>query len=100
MGTRLKKATSGAGRSAPPMLTRAEIERKLEPEWILVGNPRQDDQLRVRAGEVLFHSRNRDAVYRRAVQLKPKRFALLYTGTPPQDTAIVLCARGLSRTKD
>ena len=100
MGTRVKKGASKAGRLAPRILTRAEIERRFESEWILVGSPRQDDHMHVRAGEVLFHSPNRDAVYRRAVQLKPKRFALLYTGTPPQDTAIVLCARGLSRTKD
>ena len=100
MRTRLKKDNSKARSLALRMLTRAEIERRFESEWVLVGSPRQDDQMRVRAGEVLFHSRDRDAVYRRAIQLRPKRFALLYTGTPPQDTAIVLCVRGLIRAKD
>jgi len=46
--------------------------------------------LEVQSGKVLSHSKDRDEVYREAVRLRPKRFAMLYTGTLPRDTAIVL----------
>ena len=46
--------------------------------------------LDVRSGKVLFHDKNRDEVYRRAVRLRPKNFAMLYTGKLPKDAAIVL----------
>jgi hypothetical protein len=40
----------------------------------------------------LCHSKDRDEVYRQAMAMRPKRFAVLYTGTIPEGTAIVLQA--------
>ena len=67
-----------------------EMEERFEGEWILVGNPHTDDHLNVLGGEVIHHSRDRDEVYRRAVELRPKRYAMLFTGKMPPNTAIVL----------
>jgi len=67
-----------------------QIETRFENEWVLVGDPRTDDKLEVIEGTVLHHSKDRDEVYRRAVELKPKRSAILYTGRMPANTAIVL----------
>ena len=53
-------------------------------------DPVADPALQVQSGRVLAHSNDRDAVYREAVRLRPSRFAVLYTGTLPEDTAIVL----------
>jgi len=39
---------------------------------------------------VCWHSKDRDEVYRKAVELRPRRFAVLYTGKMPKDTAVVL----------
>ncbi|HWX40891.1 MAG TPA: hypothetical protein VN345_07045 [Blastocatellia bacterium] len=72
------------------ILTVAEIESQFPSEWILVGDPDADSSLDVQRGRVLYHSRDRDEVYRKAVELRPKRFAMLYTGSMPKDTAIVL----------
>lgn len=72
------------------VLTAAEIESQFRSEWVLVGDPETDDSLRVRSGRVIYHSKDRDEVYRKAVELRPKRFAMVYTGTLPKDTAIVL----------
>lgn len=72
------------------VLTVAEIETKFNSEWVLVGDPETDDSLHVQRGRVIYHSKDRDEVYRKAVELKPKRFAMLYTGTLPKDTAIIL----------
>ncbi len=72
------------------VLTVGEMESQFQSEWVLVGDPEIDDSLHVQSGRVICHSKDRDEVYRKAVELKPKRFAMLYTGTLPRDTAIVL----------
>lgn len=72
------------------VLTIAEIESQFESEWVLVGDPQTDESLAVQSGKVLYHSKDRDEVYRKAVEVRPKRFAMLYTGTIPQGTEIVL----------
>jgi hypothetical protein len=72
------------------ILTITEIEAKFIGEWVLIEDPQTNDALEVQSGKVLSHSKDRDAVYRDAVCLRPKRFAMLYTGTLPQDAAIVL----------
>lgn len=72
------------------VLTIAEIEARFESEWVLVEDPQTNESLEVQSGTVRFHSKDRDEVYRKAVELRPKRFAMLYTGTMPKDTAIVL----------
>jgi len=71
-------------------LTLAEIESQFAGEWVLVDNPQTNANLDILSGQVLYHSKDRDEVYRQAVALRPARFAVLYTGTMPQDTAIVL----------
>ncbi len=72
------------------ILTVAEIQSQFPSEWVLVENPDTNASLEVQSGKVLYHSKDRDEVYRKAVELRPKRFALLYTGSMPEDTAIVL----------
>jgi hypothetical protein len=72
------------------VLTIAEIEAKFQSEWVLIEDPQTNETLEVQSGKVGFHSKDRDEVYRKAVELRPGRFAMLYTGTMPQDTAIVL----------
>ena len=72
------------------MLTMAEIETQFIAEWVLIEDPQTNDALEVQSGKVLCHSKDRDEVYREAVRLRPKRFAMLFTGTLPKDTAIVL----------
>jgi hypothetical protein len=49
-----------------------------------------DEALRVRSGTVRWHDKDREEVYRRAVEARPTRFAIVYTGKMPLDTAIVL----------
>jgi len=71
-------------------LTAAEMEAEFESEWVLVEDPETNDALEVQRGKVRWHSKDRDEVYRKAVELRPKRFAMLYTGKMPDDTAVVL----------
>jgi len=72
------------------VLTVAQIEKQFESEWVLVEDPETNDALEAQSGKVRWHSKERDEVYRKAVELRPKRFAMLYTGKMPEDTAVVL----------
>jgi hypothetical protein len=72
------------------ILTIAEMEAQFTSEWLLVEDPQTNESLEVQTGKVICHSPDREEVYRKAVELRPKRFAVLYTGKMPQDAAIVL----------
>jgi hypothetical protein len=72
------------------VLSLAEIESKFDSEWILIEDPQTDEALEVRSGTVRFHGKDREEVYRRAIEIRPKRFAIVYTGKMPEDTAIIL----------
>ena len=72
------------------VLTIAEIERKFDSEWVLLEDPSTDSSLRISGGTVRCHGKDRDEVYRQTVQIRPRRFAMVYTGTMPGDTAIAL----------
>lgn len=72
------------------VMTVVQIEGQFESEWVLIEDPQTDEALEVKSGKVRWHSKDRDEVYGKAIELRPKRFALLYTGKMPKDTAIVL----------
>ena len=71
-------------------MTLAEIKSEFDSEWVLIGDPMTDEALNVLEGKVLCHSKDRDEVYRKAVSLRPKRSAIVYTGQIPEGTAVVL----------
>jgi hypothetical protein len=72
-------------------LTLSEIESRYPSEWVLVENPETDDSLNILGGSVVFHSHDRDEVYRKAIDLPaPKYFTVVYTGRMPENTAIVV----------
>jgi hypothetical protein len=73
-----------------PVMTISEIESEFDSEWVLVDEPETNEQLEVLKGKVLHHSKDRDEVYRKAVSLHPKRSAILYTGSIPEGTVVVL----------
>jgi 5,10-methylene-tetrahydrofolate dehydrogenase/methenyl tetrahydrofolate cyclohydrolase len=72
------------------VMTIDEINQQFDSEWVLVEDPLTNEALEVLSGKVVSHSKDRDEVYREAVRMRPKRFAMLYTGSIPKDTAIVL----------
>ena len=71
-------------------LTLSEIKQKFDSEWVLLEDPETDEALAVRSGKVRCHGKDRDEVYRCAIEIRPKRFAIVYTGKMPEGTAIVL----------
>jgi hypothetical protein len=74
------------------VMTIAEMESRFPSEWILIGNPQTDQYLEVRGGKVLWHSKDRDEVYQKAIELPaPKDIAFHYTGqVPAEGTELIL----------
>lgn len=72
------------------VMSMAEIQARFESEWILLEDPETTETLEVKSGKVLWHSKDRDEVYRKARELRPKHSAILYTGKLPEDMAVVL----------
>jgi hypothetical protein len=72
------------------LLTVSQIQSKFDREWVLLEDPQIDDKLQILGGKVVFHSKDRDEVDRKALELRPRHSAFLYTGSMLDDTAIVL----------
>jgi hypothetical protein len=67
------------------VLSITEIGSRYPSEWVLLGDPQAGDDRKVKGGTVLWHSPDRDEIYRKAVELRPKHVAFLYTGKVPQE---------------
>lgn len=74
------------------VLTRAEIEAKYDGEWVFIGDPEFDEQMRVVSGRVLVHNKDRDEFDRQALALapRPKEGAFLYLGKMPEHILLVI----------
>jgi hypothetical protein len=71
-------------------LTLDEIQSRFDSEWVLVADPELDEHLNVVRDTVVWHSKDREEVYQKAAELKPKHSAFLYTGRMPADAVIVV----------
>ena len=72
------------------IMTLAEVNDQFDSEWVLFGDQEENEHHEVLKGMVLWHSKDRDEVYRKLLEIRPKRAATHYTGTIPDDVAIVL----------
>lgn len=81
---------AGEGPDMNELLTLDEIEARYAPDWVLIGDPVTDDLHRLQAGRVLFHGPDREAVYRKAIELRPGRFAFRYLGELAEDMVFIL----------
>ncbi|MBM4166039.1 MAG: hypothetical protein FJ218_03860 [Ignavibacteria bacterium] len=72
------------------ILTSQEINEQFHSEWVLLENPETNEQLEILRGKLLFHSKDRDEVYRKSLEIKPRSSAILFTGEIPEGTAVIL----------
>src|SRR6266568_3706551 len=75
------------------ILTMDEIRSHCDVEWVLVEDPELTPELKVVRGKVVWHSKDRDEVYRKLLELRPRHAACLYTGPLPKDMEYVLYGR-------
>ncbi len=71
-------------------MTMQEIEANFDSEWVLLEDPDTDEVLDVRRGKLLWHSKDRDEIYRKAMEFRPKHCAIFYVGTVPDEPVIIL----------
>jgi hypothetical protein len=72
------------------LMTLQEIEEAFDSQWVLVEDPELTAQLEVVSGKVIFHSSDRDELYRVMGELKPKHSAILFTGQASDDLVVML----------
>jgi hypothetical protein len=72
------------------VMSLVEIGSRFDSEWVLLEDPETDENLEVKGGKVLWHSKDRDDVYRKAKELRPKHSAILYTGSIPKEMVVVI----------
>jgi len=74
------------------VMTIAEIHEHFPSEWVLIRDPQTDQNHQIQSGTLVWHSKDREEVDRKAVELAaPKDIAVLYTGSvPTPGTAIIL----------
>jgi hypothetical protein len=66
------------------VMTYAEVKAQFNSEWVLFEDPVTDADLRVLSGKVLWHSKDREEVHHKAMELNPKRSAILFVGDLPK----------------
>jgi hypothetical protein len=71
------------------VLTIEEIEARYAPNWVLIGDPEVAEGPRLLGGVVLFSTRDRDELYRKAMELDLDEVAIRFLGTWPEDVAFV-----------
>ena len=71
-------------------ITFAQLTKQFDSEWVLLADPVTNEGLSVESGTVLWHSRDRDEVYRKARELRPRHSAILFLGQLPENTAVIL----------
>ncbi len=67
-----------------------DIKKNFEDEWVLIKVDKVSDNFDLLEGEVLANSKDKDQVYRKLLEIKPKEFMIEYTGEIPEDLAVVL----------
>jgi hypothetical protein len=72
------------------VMTMDEINDSFDSEWVLVGEPEYNKQMELIRGKVLFHSKDKQEVYRKDKELHPRSAAYVYTGPTPDNVLINL----------
>ncbi len=72
------------------LLSIAEIENRYHDQWVLVVNPVYDKTHRMRKGNVLCHSENREKIDKVMLETKENKIAIKYLGTLDKDLSTIL----------
>ena len=71
------------------VLTFAQIQARFNGE-VLLEDPVTEPNYTTKSGKVVWHSKECDEVYRKAIELRPKRCAIWYCGDLPKDMEFAL----------
>src|SRR5947207_57676 len=71
-------------------LTLAEVNQEFDSEWVLLGDTEVGEHDEIIRGRVVFHSKDRDEVYSKLLELRPNKAATYYSGARSRDKVYVL----------
>lgn len=74
----------------------ADIKNKYKNQWVLIEVEKVDENFNSLEGEVLAHSKDKDEIYQKLLQIRPEEFSIEYTGEIPEDLAVVMVISGES----
>ena len=72
------------------VMTWEEIEAAFNGEWVLIEDPETTTYQQVTGGRVIFHSKDRAEIHRRARELPRLHHAILYVGDVCKDMVYIL----------
>jgi hypothetical protein len=72
------------------VLTIDEIRARYPSEHVLLEDPQTNEHQQVVGGRVLWHGKDREEVYHKAVELRPRHSAFVFTGPTPEHVVFVL----------
>lgn len=67
-----------------------DIKETYKDQWVLIEVKEVDRYLNVSEGEVIAHSKDKEDVVKKLLELNPRKFSIDYTGEVPEDLAVVL----------
>ena len=67
-----------------------QIQKTFRGEWVLIECAQVDDTFHVVDGNVLYHAADKEQIYRKVLELRPKGYAIEYLGEFPKDLAVML----------
>jgi hypothetical protein len=75
-----------------PQMTIEEIKQRFDGEWVLLDKPESSSETaQLQSGTLVYHSPNRQEVYRKAMELPvPRHIAIFYVGRPPEGMRYLL----------
>jgi len=71
-------------------MKKEEIFKKYKDEWVLIECSKVDENFELIEGEPLYHSKDKDEVYRKLLETRPKDYTIEYTGEVPEDLVVML----------
>jgi hypothetical protein len=57
-----------------------EIIEQYKDEWVLIDVKDVNDDFTIREGEVLAHSKDKEEIHKKLLEIRPKKFSIEYTG--------------------
>lgn len=72
------------------IMTWEQIEDLYQGEWVLLEDPDAKEKVHVLACNLLCHSKSREEIGRKLLELRPRSSAVLFVGQPPRDAVFLL----------
>lgn len=66
-----------------------EIKKQYKNKWVLIEFENYDEDLNIKGGQVLAHSKDEEEIYSILAKTKGKNIAIEYFGKPPKDVAVL-----------